>query len=126
MTDNNDEILDLHWRFMQAVQMRDMLTLEEMLGDDFTLTTGRLNAEVRTRAQWLAVTRGHYRIDDFSFDEITVQRYGSCAVVRSRYRQHGALGRHARNSVFRMTDVWIEHADGWQLHVRHAQPIEGD
>jgi ketosteroid isomerase-like protein len=126
MTEDNDEILDLHWRFMRAVQSRDMIALEEMLGDDFTLTTGRRDAEVRTREQWLAVTEGHYRIDDFSFDEIIVQRYSRCAVVRSRYRQHGALGRHLRNSVFRMTDVWIQHEDGWKLHVRHAQPIEGN
>ena len=126
MRDEHGEILDLTWSFMIAVQQRDMRTLEALLGDDFTLTSGRKGAEVRTREQWMAVTAGHYRIYEFSFDEIIVQRYGDCALVRSRYRQRGALGRHPRNTVFRMTDLWVQHSSGWQLHARHAQPVEGD
>ena len=121
-----EEVLELHWTFMRAVQDRDIRKLEELLGEDFTLTTGRPGAEVRSREQWLSNTERHYRIYDFSFDEIVVQIYEGCAVVRSRYRQRAALGTSPRNTVFRMTDVWIPHADGWRLHVRHAQPIEGD
>jgi ketosteroid isomerase-like protein len=126
MNDDYDEIASLTPRFMRAVQERDIELLEEMLGEDFTLTTGRHGAEVRTREQWLRTTERHYRIYGFSFDELVVQRYGDCAVVRSRYRQTGAMGHSPRNSVFRMTDLWVLHPEGWQLHVRHAQPIEGD
>jgi ketosteroid isomerase-like protein len=122
----DEEVLGLTPRFMRAVQERDMALLEELLGDDFTLTTGRPGAEVRSREQWLWTTGRHYRIYEFSFDELVAQRYGDCAVVRSRYRQKGVMGHSPRNSVFRMTDVWILHPEGWQLHVRHAQPIEGD
>jgi ketosteroid isomerase-like protein len=126
MNDNYDEIEGLTWRFMRAVQERDMDLLEELLSDDFTLTTGRPGAEVRTRAQWLRNTERHYRIFEFSFDELIVQRYSDCAAVRSRYRQNGVMGHSPRNSVFRMTDLWVLHREGWKLHVRHAQPIEGD
>jgi Domain of unknown function (DUF4440) len=123
---DEDELLELTWTFMRAVQDRDITTLEESLGEDFTLTTGRPGAEVRSREQWLTNTERHYRIYDFGFDEIIVQAYGHCGVVRSRYRQRGALGSSPRNSVFRMTDFWIHHEDRWRLHLRHAQPIEGD
>jgi ketosteroid isomerase-like protein len=126
VNEDNEEIVRLTHRLMRAVQERDMDLLEELLGDDFTLTTGRPGAEVRSREQWLWTTERHYRIYEFSFDELAVQRYGDCAVVRSRYRQKGVMGRSPRNSVFRMTDLWVLHPEGWQIHVRHAQPIEGD
>ena len=123
---DDEGILELTWKFMRAVQDRNILTLEELLGDDFTLTTGRPGAEVRTRDQWLRNTERHYRIYEFDFDEIVVQSYEGCAVVRSRYRQRGALGTSPRNTVFRMTDVWVAQPDGWKIEARHAQPIEGD
>jgi hypothetical protein len=52
-----EEIEDVERRFMDAVRDRDMDALEAMLGERFTLTTGRPGAEVRGRAEWLAVTR---------------------------------------------------------------------
>lgn len=111
---------------MHAVQHRDMRQLEMLVADDFTLTTGRVEAEVRDRLEWMSVTAGEYRIDEFEFQTLEVQVYGDAAVARSRYRQTGALGRDRRSTTFRMTDVWIRHPGGWKLHVRHAQPIEGD
>jgi ketosteroid isomerase-like protein len=65
-------------------------------------------------------------IEEFDFEELAVQLYGPAAVVRSRYRQRGAMGAERRDTTFRMTDVWVRHDDGWRLHVRHAQPVEGD
>ena len=65
-------------------------------------------------------------LEEFSFDELTVQRYDDCAIARSRYRQRGSMAGERRDTVFRMTDVWVRTPDGWQLQARHAQPIEGD
>lgn len=119
-------IVELEHTVIEAVQRRDRALLEELLGDDFTLTTGRPGQEVRSRHEWLDVTASEYVIDDYRFEELTIQHYGGCAVARSRYRQHGHMGERPRNSVYRMTDVWVRGPDGWRLQARHAQPVEGD
>lgn len=121
-----DEIVDLATSFMDAVQRKDVDQLGRLLGDDFTLTTGRLGKEVRSRAEWLQVTEHDYEIEAYEFEELVVQHYGDCAVARSRYRQTGRMGAQSRNSTYRMTDVWVRMADGWKLQARHAQPIQGD
>ena len=64
-----------------------MAFLETLLAPEFTLTTGRPEAPVRTREQYLAVTRDEYEVADWAFDDIVVQHYGRFAVTRSRYRQ---------------------------------------
>jgi ketosteroid isomerase-like protein len=123
---DSDEIVELERALMAAVQRRDLQLLDKLLGDDFTLTTGRSGNEVRTRAEWLGVTERDYVIDDFAFEELVVQHYGGCAVARSRYRQRARMGRQPRNTTYRMTDVWVRMRDGWRLQARHAQPVDGD
>jgi ketosteroid isomerase-like protein len=128
MTDaaSASEIVRLEHACMNALQARDLDTLERLLGHDFTLTTGRPGHEVRGRSEWLAVSRDDYRLEEYAFEELEVQHYGTCAVARSRFRQRGAMGDEPRNTTYRMTDVWVRMPDGWKLQARHAQPIEGD
>ena len=103
-----------------------MPLIETLLGEDFTLTTGRPGAEVRARDELIRLTAEDYVIDAFEFEELTVQDYGDAAVVRSRLRQTGAMGDQRRDTTFRMTDVWIRRAGAWRLQARHAQPVSGD
>ncbi|MBW3665887.1 MAG: nuclear transport factor 2 family protein [Actinobacteria bacterium] len=119
-------IIELEHELIRAVQARDMGALERLLGDGFTLTTGRPGKEVRSRDEWMRVTEHRYEIDHYEFEELTVQAFEGCAIVRSRYRQQARMGDLARNTVFRMTDVWVRMSDGWKLQARHAQPVEGD
>ena len=118
------EIERLEVELMTALQQRDLATLEELLGDDFTLTTGRPGAEVRTRDEWLRISAGEYVVHDFVFEELVVQAYDGCAIARSRYRQRAEMAGQPRDGAYRMTDVWIETATGWRLQCRHAQPLD--
>ena len=102
-----DEITGLETALIQAVQRKDIDQLERLLGEDFTLTTGRAGSEVRSREEWLRVTEREYVIEEHEFEELIVQHYGTCAVARSRYRQLGRMGQQARNTTYRMTDVWV-------------------
>ena len=111
---------------MQAVCDRDMSTLDALLGSDFTLTTGRPGAEVRARDEWMRITETAYVIESFSFQELHVQTYPGCAIVRSRYSQTGSMNGAPRDTIFRMTDVWVGSPGDWKLQARHAQPIAGD
>jgi ketosteroid isomerase-like protein len=124
MTDTGRaEIEALERRFMDAVRDRDMETLEVMLGERFTLTTGRPGAEVRGRAEWLDVTRESYVIDSYDFEWLEIDRYGDAAVARSRYRQTGRMGEDDRTQPFLMTDVWVRTEQAWRLVSRHITPL---
>lgn len=121
-----DDIIELEHEVMRAIQARDMDALERLVGEGFTLTTGRPGKEVRSRDEWMRVTELEYEIDDYEFEELTVHPYEGCAIVSSRYRQHARMGDLPRNTVFRMTDVWVLMSGGWKLQTRHAQRVEGD
>ena len=117
------ELEALSVRFMEAVRDRELEWLEEHLGEEFTLTTGRPGAPVRARAEWLAITAERYVVDEFAFEEIEALDYGSVGVVRSRYHQHGAMDGQDRTQGFLMTDVWFERDGVPQLVTRHVSPL---
>jgi hypothetical protein len=110
---------------MAAVRDLDLAWLEEHLGAEFTLTTGRPGAPVRGRAEWLDVTRDSYTIEEFSFGELEAHDYGSAALVRSRYRQRGSMGSERRDQTYLMTDAWVERDGRPQLVSRHVSPLPG-
>jgi ribonuclease HI len=114
-----DEVGDLLRRWAHAVEHREMAFLEQLLAPEFTLTTGRPGAEVRTREQYLAVTRDEYEVDEWAFDEVTVQNYTRFAVVRSRYRQRGRMGDEPRDGTYLMTDAFVKHGGRWRAVARH-------
>ena len=108
---------------MEAVRDRDLDWLDAHLGEEFTLTTGRAGAPVRSRAEWLAVTAGSYVIEEFAFEELEGFDYGDTGVVRSRYRQTGSLDGEDRSQAYLMTDVWVERDGRPQLATRHVSPL---
>jgi len=123
---DEDEINDLLHRWADAVQNREMAFLETLLAPEFTLTTGRPGAEVRTRAQYLAVTRNEYEVESWEFDEIVVQHYGRFAVARSRYTQTGRMGSETRNGTYLMTDAFVKQSGRWRAVARHLTPHTKD
>ena len=102
------EIEALERRLQAAVAARDMAALERLLGQEFTLTTGRAGNEVRGRAEYLEITASRYVIEEFRFDELEVVELGPGA---------------DRSQPFLMTDVWAHRPSGWQLVTRHVSPL---
>jgi catechol 2,3-dioxygenase-like lactoylglutathione lyase family enzyme/ketosteroid isomerase-like protein len=123
MRSEGDELARLEHAWMEAVQRRDLTFLERLLGEEFTLTTGRPGAEVRGRREYLDVTRDLYVIDEFAFDELAAHVHGDAAFVRSRYRQRGRMGEEDRTQTFLMTDVFFKRDDRWQAVARHIGPL---
>jgi ribonuclease HI len=118
------ELEDLLRRWAHSVEHREMAFLEALLASEFTLTTGRPGAEVRTREQYLAVTRAEYEVESWDFEEIVVQHYGRFAVVRSRYRQTGSMGEERRDATYLMTDAFVKQAGRWRAVARHVTPLQ--
>jgi catechol 2,3-dioxygenase-like lactoylglutathione lyase family enzyme/ketosteroid isomerase-like protein len=123
MSTPEQELVRLEHAWMQAVQRRDLAFLENLLGEEFTLTTGRAGAEVRGRRDYLEVTRDLYVIDEFAFDEIAAYVHGDGAFVRSRYRQRGRMAEEDRTQTFLMTDVFFRRDGRWQAVGRHVSPL---
>jgi ketosteroid isomerase-like protein len=121
-TGRADELRRLEEGFMTAVAERDIDFLEQHLGEEFRLTTGRPGHETRDRAEWLEVTATAYEIRSFRFDELDVLDYGDVAVVRSRYSQEATIGDADRSQSYLMTDVWHRRDGAFRLVTRHISP----
>jgi hypothetical protein len=119
-----EEVVALARRFQATVAERELAVLEELLAPEFTLTTGRAAAPVRTRAEYLRITAETYRIEDWDFEELDVVTLGETAVVRARYRQRGSMGGSDRTGDFLLTDVWTERGGRPQLVTRHSSALE--
>jgi hypothetical protein len=119
-----DDLISLQHEWMEAVKSRDIEFLERLLGPEFVLFTGRPGIEMRTRQQYLDVTRDNYTLDSFEYVELDVQTYEGFGFVRSRYRQHGWMDDKERNQAFLMTDVWVKRDGQWQAVSRHISPLD--
>jgi ketosteroid isomerase-like protein len=113
----------LERQLIEAVRDRNLDWLERHLAEEFTLTTGRPGAEVRSRREWLDVTRDRYEIESFEFVEVEVRVYGHVAVVASRYRQKARLDDLDRSGTYLVTDVWLRRGGRWQLVTRHSTAL---
>ena len=109
---------------MDAVRLRDAAWLEDRLGAEFVLVTGRPGHEVRSREEWIRVTAEEYEIESFAFEELEVLEYGEVAIARARYRQEGRMGGADRAGAYLMTDVWVRREGDWRLVTRHISPLE--
>jgi ketosteroid isomerase-like protein len=124
MDRSGKKLEQLEQQWTEAVRDHDVEKLERILGEEFTLTTGRPGSEVRSRAEYLEIARDRYAIESFEFAELDVCTYGHVAVVRSRYRQTGSMDGAERNQTYLMTDVWVRRAGRWQAVTRHVSPLE--
>jgi hypothetical protein len=119
-----DEVVALETAFQAAVRDRDVETLDRLLAPEFTLTTGRAGAPVRTRAEYLEVTARSYVVEEFAFEALDVVGLGErAALVRSRYRQRGSMDGGDRTGVFLLTDVWAERDGRPLLVARHSSAL---
>ena len=108
-------------RWQVAVRDRDVAALEELLAPEFELWTGRPAAPTRGRAEYLDITATRYVIEDFAFEDVTVVALGDDAVlVRSRYRQTGAMDGARRDEAFLLTDVFARRDGRWVAVHRHS------
>ena len=114
-----EELVELSNELVRAVQAHDRDRLEELLAGEFTLdgAAGQLD-----RDGLLEASAGAYEIDDFSYEEIDPDVYGSTAVVVSRYRQQATLSGRDVSMRLRVTDVWVRREGRWQIVRRHATP----
>ena len=111
------ELTGLSREWMEAVQQHDRDRLEELLAEEFTVAG--LLGEVG-RSEWIENAATANELDEFVYEEIEIEVYGTTAVLSSRYREVARLGEQDLGGDFLVTDVWVRRDGRWQVVRRHA------
>ena len=105
---------------MQAVEDRDMETLERLVAPEFRFMAIHLYPEPMTREQWMEAARVGYTIVSFAFESKDIEVSGDTGVIHARYSQVASYEHVSLSNAFRLTDVWTR-ADGtWRVIARHS------
>ncbi|CAN5432917.1 hypothetical protein BH10ACI1_BH10ACI1_20130 [soil metagenome] len=118
--DDENELVKLSNDWMRAWQEDNRIILEEILADDFTLTSALSTGELVSRQMWLDLAGTQIKGKYFNFDEIKVRVYGNAAVVNSIFIQEATAFGKDWSGKFLLTDVWIKKNDRWQVVARHS------
>jgi ketosteroid isomerase-like protein len=113
------EIMELQHAWMKAVMDHDEATLQQILADDFTLTSVHSGGELVGKANYIA-SFGKVKNSRFSFRDVVIRIYGEMAVVNSRFHQQYAGDSKESAGEFLLTDVWVKRSGRWQAVSRHA------
>ncbi len=113
------EIMELQRAWMKAVMAHDADALQNILADEFTLTSVHSGGELVSKAQYLA-SFGKVKNSLFSFRDVVIRIYGEMAVVNSRFHQQYSGDTKEAAGEFLMTDVWVKRGGRWQAVSRHA------
>jgi ketosteroid isomerase-like protein len=116
-------LAQLQHDWMQAMQERDMDRLEEIVGDGFRFTAVHLNPEPMTRDQWMGAAREGYTILSFAYERMDIDVFGDTGIVHARYSQVASYEHTPLSNLFRLTDVWHRHTDGWKVVARHSSVL---
>lgn len=118
--DERAELARLQEEWMQAVEDRDMATLERIVAPEFRFMAIHLYPEPMRRDQWMDAAREGYTIVSFAFESMEIDVSGDTGVVHSRYSQVASYEHVSLSNAFRLTDVWTR-ADGtWRVIARHS------
>jgi len=118
--DDRAELARLEEAWMQAVEDRDMETLERLVAPGFRFMAIHLYPEPMTRAQWMDAAREGYTIVSFAFEKMEIDVDGDTGIIHSRYSQVASYQHVSLSNVFRLTDVWTRTQDSWQVMARHS------
>src|SRR5215212_8766122 len=113
------ELARLQEAWMQAVEDRDMETLERLVAPEFRFMAIHLYPEPMSRDQWMEAAREGYTIVSFAFERMDIDIRGGTGIIHSRYSQVASYQHVSLSNVFRLTDVWTRTAGAWQVMARH-------
>ncbi len=107
-----DNILELQRAFDDAELRGDADRLEALLADDF-LSIGEQGYQLGKR-EWIDRHRD-FRYLSVETTELDVRRYGTTAIVRCAQRSRAYWRGEEMVLAVRLSQVWIQQPDGWQL-----------
>jgi ketosteroid isomerase-like protein len=121
--DDRAELARLEQEWMEAMQGRDRVRLDELVAPGFRFTAIHLSAEPMTREQWMGAALEGYYITTFAYEEMEIDVFGDTAVIHARYSQIASYATVNLSNLFRLTDVWSRIDGGWRVVARHSSVL---
>ncbi|MCU1277966.1 MAG: hypothetical protein JWM53_1512 [bacterium] len=119
-----DEVMGRERQWAAALIKRDRDTLEQLVGDEYALTTA---AGTTARARWMQSAFVWETKAATLRDGWSVQLYGDVAIARGVMFWHvlkdapdPRTGSKEMKSDFSLLDVWVKRAGRWQVVARHS------
>ncbi len=119
------QIADAERRWANAFQRKDIVALQQLMADDYSLIIAVENMplQVVPRNAWLE-SLDDYDISTASVEHIHVHVYDCVAVAVMLWRQTARLHGEDRSADFMLTDIWVQQDEGWRLAERHSSRPE--
>jgi ketosteroid isomerase-like protein len=111
-------ITNLEKEWMEAWIQKDTAKCNEILSDDFLLSSAR--GTLINKKEWLAAAGNLIVGEEFNWLEIKIRIYGNTAVVNAKTTQKAHVGGEDWSGMFLITDVWVFQNDKWQVVTRHG------
>lgn len=109
----------LETTWLEALQSKDLSTIDELLDDAFVCTPWNSKSELLLRNEYLdEVKRTEFKSCHVTV--LNVQALDTFAVVKCRLQCGYALGQTQWEADFIVTDVWVQKNRQWRVLNRHA------
>lgn len=122
--DHDEELAQFARRWTDAERRGDVEALDTLLTDDFTAVGPR--GFVLDKKRWLdRYASGALVHDAFTWDEVTIRRYGRAAVAVGVQGQQSVYDGRDADGHFRVTQMIVEDGGAWKLAAVHLSPTGG-
>ena len=117
---NEKTLLALERKWMGALQQRDASALSQLVSEDFTLVSPRLNVAAGDRDKYFQHAMRDLTLTSYEFEGLNVRLYGRAAVVSGRLKQSANASGEDWGGSYHFTDVWVSRDGAWQVVSRHT------
>ena len=98
----------LNLDFFASVQKRDVKRFEEILADDFMMSTP--NGSLLDKGEFLELTAQPVKFNALVAEDVRIRLLGDFAIIHGRFNSRSADGRPRRG---RYTDNWARRDGAW-------------
>src|SRR6516165_7239115 len=103
-----DTLATLNHDFVVSVENRDLKRLEEILADDFMVSTP--DGSLLDKAEFLKLTAQPVKISGLVAEDVQIRLLGDFAIIHGRFNSRSADGKQRRG---RYTDNWARRDGTW-------------
>jgi hypothetical protein len=118
LTDPKNKLPELEHAWMNAWIAKDRATCEDILDDEFLLSSAR--GTLIRKSEWLAGAMSVFNCREFEWRSLLVRPFESFALVHSTIRQVASVGDQDWSGVFMLTDAWVLRGNRWKVVSRHG------
>ena len=120
------DIKQLEHDWIEAIQRRDQVVLDRIIGDDFLLSGWLPGATLADKQTYVEDCLRPVEVSNalYEFDQWKIRTYGDSVVVNCVFSCRAVVGGNDWGGDFQFTDVWVRRDNRWQVVTRHSSSFE--